>query len=583
MKITRVPQPGEKGMALLVTLFLCTILSISIAGYLLHSRQQNYLSVRSQVWNLTMGVTEAGIEEGMEHLNTSPTNLTADGWQWDGSTKYSMTRSVTPTTGYTVTIDAANMLSPTVSAVANISNPSLAKGPESTFFAASTAGTISSGGSSGIQRAVKITAGKSSLFMMAMVAKHTINMNGNNVMTDSFDSTSTNYSNGGMYPSGIRSKIRNGGDVASNDSIVNAVNVGNADIYGHVSVGPGGTVSVGPNGGVGPYWWVQLNQGQIAPDYFSDDMNFTFESVTIPNVAYNTPSSGSVTFTDYSTYTVTSNALLVTTNVYPTPPPATGVQTNLSYNTVSVIPVPIPAGTVTNVLSVATSSKTPPAMGTYVGAVTVRGSKYYYNLITGTNYTYPITTYTYSSSLTQTNYATTSGNYDYILYGSSDPDHPAVYQVPSINNANVLVMGGYATFIVTGDVSISGQNGLTIAPDSSLKMYVGGSSISLGGNGVMNKNGYARNFKLLCADSVTSLSISGNGEFTGCIYAPNAAVRLNGGGNSDQDFVGALVGNTITMNGHYSFHYDESLRSEGDSSRYVMQSWQEISLTRAGN
>src|SRR5882672_783086 len=59
------------------------------------------------------------------------------------------------------------------------------------------------------------------------------------------------------------------------------------------------------------------------------------------------------------------------------------------------------------------------------------------------------------------------------------------------------------------------------------------------------------------------LSLSGNGQFTGAIYAPNADLSLGGGGNEVWDFVGSSVTRSVTLNGHYNFHYDEQLEKSG--------------------
>src|SRR6185436_3744438 len=76
---------------LLIALVICSILSISVVGYLMMSQQQNFLSARSQAWNLAIAVVEAGIEEALQQLNTNFTQLTSDGWTYDG-TFYTRTR-----------------------------------------------------------------------------------------------------------------------------------------------------------------------------------------------------------------------------------------------------------------------------------------------------------------------------------------------------------------------------------------------------------------------------------------------------------------------------------------------------------
>jgi len=59
------------------------------------------------------------------------------------------------------------------------------------------------------------------------------------------------------------------------------------------------------------------------------------------------------------------------------------------------------------------------------------------------------------------------------------------------------------------------------------------------------------------------------------LYAPDSVLTLNGGGNNI-GIVGAAIARQITMNGHYNFHYDESLATNGYTRDYVVNSWQEL-------
>src|SRR5260221_398093 len=76
-----------------------------------------------------------------------------------------------------------------------------------------------------------------------------IDLKGNNLRVDSFDSTDNTYSTGGRYDP---NKIKDGGNIGTNLGFTNsdAVNIGNADIYGKVATGPGGTVDVGSQGSI---------------------------------------------------------------------------------------------------------------------------------------------------------------------------------------------------------------------------------------------------------------------------------------------------------------------------------------------
>jgi hypothetical protein len=53
------------------------------------------------------------------------------------------------------------------------------------------------------------------------------------------------------------------------------------------------------------------------------------------------------------------------------------------------------------------------------------------------------------------------------------------------------------------------------------------------------------------------------------MYAPEANLTLNGGGNNN-GLIGASMTKSITMNGLYNFHFDEDLLSLGPSRAYIV-------------
>jgi hypothetical protein len=305
---------------------------------------------------------------------------------------------------------------------------------------------------------VRVHTRRDGVFSKAMVADGQIDLRGNNIQTDSFDSGSTNYSSSGRYDPG---KARDNGDVATNSGLVNSVNVGNADIKGHISTGPGGSVSIGPQGTVGSKAWVEGGNRGIQPGYVSDDMNVEFGPVGQP----------------YNGSLMPAAATIATTN------------------------------------------------------------------------------------------------YNYVL-------GPGVqWWLPSLSmngNQTMFIGGGVVTLYVKGDVSISGNAYIYIAPGATLKLYVAGPSADVGGSGVINTSGNAINFQYYGLDSNTSLSFQGNSAYTGTIYAPNADFTLGGGGNETYDFVGASVTKTVSMNGHYNFHYDEALARNGPLRDYIVTAWNEL-------
>ncbi len=92
-----------------------------------------------------------------------------------------------------------------------------------------------------------------------------------------------------------------------------------------------------------------------------------------------------------------------------------------------------------------------------------------------------------------------------------------------------------------------------------LTIYAGGTSASISGNQYINPSGFAGSLIVYCAPTVTSFTLNGNGQFTGVLVAPNADLAMHGGGNSDQDFCGSLMVNSVGLNGHFKFHWDEAL------------------------
>jgi len=129
------------------------------------------------------------------------------------------------------------------------------------------------------KRKVRVETHRQTPTQNAMLAKGTIDLKGNNIATDSFDSQNPNYSTNGRYDA---SKHKANGDVATNQGLVNSVNVGNADILGHVHTGPNGSVSIGANGSVGDLTWASSGKSGIEPGYSADDSNVDIQDVQTP-------------------------------------------------------------------------------------------------------------------------------------------------------------------------------------------------------------------------------------------------------------------------------------------------------------
>jgi hypothetical protein len=155
-------------------------------------------------------------------------------------------------------------------------------------------------------------------------------------------------------------------------------------------------------------------------------------------------------------------------------------------------------------------------------------------------------------------------NYTYVL-GSG------MYRLSSLNGT--VYVGGSATLIVDGDTTLSG---VRLASGAKLKLYTGSPTLTLSGNNSLNPDGQAINMQIYGLKTCTSIKFSGNGKFTGTIYAPQADLSMKGGGKETVDFIGASVTGTVTMTGHFNFHYDESLARTGPGRGYAVTRWNEI-------
>jgi hypothetical protein len=467
MKTIGLKHSRSQGNALMVTIFLITFVGILLTAYLQMVKSQNYNTTRSQAWNSAIPVIEAGIEDALTHLNVHADNINCDGWTYSGGVWW-VQRNV-PEGYYVVSISGwiPNVVlnQPIVESRGFVTMPylvadaSMAAGP---FLAATTGFTQPQ--SRYLGRGVRVRARTARIFTKGLVANGQIDMNGNNITADSYNSTNSLYSTNGKYDP---AKKLDGGDVATNSGLTNSLSIGNADIMGRISTGPGGSISIGAQGQVGSRQWFLDNKRGVEPGWSTDDMNVDFPDVQA------TPSGG-----------------------------------------------------------------VPPGSG----------------LVGGTNYTY--------------------------LLGG------ATYQMDSLklSGDSRMLITGNAVLYVTGDLDITGNGGIVIAPGASLKLYVGGANTSISGNGVVNESQSTLAFQYWGLPSNTHIDIGGNGGFAGLIYAPSADLTLHGGGTgvnggSDKtvtDFFGATITKTAKLDGHFAFHYDEALKWIGPFRGYVASSWDEM-------
>ena len=240
-------RPQEQGTVLLVSLFVAVIFGLFLFSYLDLARTQRILVARSQAWNGALIAAEAGVEEALAQLNPGApepiVDRTANGWGTPSAGLYGPVSRSLPSGSYSVVYTTDTF--PTIYSTGYVAVPSI---PAT------------------LARVLCVTTTTTPMFKAAMATKNGIDLKGNNVATDSFNSADTNFSQNGQY---IASKASTNGDLAT---VTGIVNVGNANINGEVLLGPTATDSIGKNGYV---------LGGV-----QNDFNVEFEDVTLPKTTW---------------------------------------------------------------------------------------------------------------------------------------------------------------------------------------------------------------------------------------------------------------------------------------------------------
>jgi hypothetical protein len=170
---------------------------------------------------------------------------------------------------------------------------------------------------------------------------------------------------------------------------------------------------------------------------------------------------------------------------------------------------------------------------------------------------------------------------------------PARYKISGSGNLNLSGSStltitapasgeGYAEIWVPGDLTLTGNAAIVMPAHVHATFYVDG-TVKAAGNGIQNTSQAPVNLTLYGNHDPAanqSITVDGNGQWAGVIYAPNSTVSVKGGGSSG-DMWGSITGDTIYFTGGTSLHYDAALGDNGAVIDYRVASWYEDNtLTR---
>lgn len=212
----------EAGAVLLASLFVVGVLGITLGSYLLLVRNDYVLTARSQNWNATLAVAEAGVEEALAQLNPGPfvspsmIDRSANHWDCDSEGFYRPApRNLGNGASYCVAISSD--LSPVIYSTGMVSVSSLS----ATFT-----------------RVLRITTKNAGVFSASVAVRSNIIVRAGSprgIFADSFDSGDPYHSVNGAYPFDSLNKTKANGDVAS---LFGNVSIGANQILGELLLGP---------------------------------------------------------------------------------------------------------------------------------------------------------------------------------------------------------------------------------------------------------------------------------------------------------------------------------------------------------
>lgn len=148
----------------------------------------------------------------------------------------------------------------------------------------------------------------------------------------------------------------------------------------------------------------------------------------------------------------------------------------------------------------------------------------------------------------------------------------------SLSGNDTVTIVGDTRIVISGDIDVKGKASIKIEPGASLQIY-SDDDIDIAGNGIINESGRPEQLMIFGLDAGQGdddIKISGNGSLFAAVYAPNANVTLNGGGNSGHVF-GAAVGYDARLVGNAHFSFDEALEDYNlGSGGYEIDEWVEL-------
>jgi hypothetical protein len=284
LKITSAcSRKSQAAGVLIICLCWAMVIGIALTGVMVMAEFENGTVARSQAWNTSMVVAEAGIEDALALLNknvgtsTSWTNnLTGDGWTnvsgVVSTTRYMGTNSYNKSNYYTVYIT-------------NSTSPSNILAVGTVWYPDPWHGTTQ------ISRAVDITTTSNGLSTYGILLRNGVTLSGA-ISVQSFNShTASN----GVFTTNLNTGVVTIGTIESN--VMGEISgSGGVTVYGTVNTSPNlvgtGDINTSGNVSIGDTNWVNGKTNGIQPGHGLDTLNLSIPAAPLPptSYSYNNPS-----------------------------------------------------------------------------------------------------------------------------------------------------------------------------------------------------------------------------------------------------------------------------------------------------
>ncbi|MCE5185504.1 MAG: hypothetical protein LLF76_05205 [Planctomycetaceae bacterium] len=156
-----------------------------------------------------------------------------------------------------------------------------------------------------------------------------------------------------------------------------------------------------------------------------------------------------------------------------------------------------------------------------------------------------------------------------------DTNDSGKYTGISINNNGKLEIDGDLVLHITGDVELKNGAKLDIKNGSTLKLYVDGNIDAGNSAGINTASRIASDVRIYGTGTNQTFSLKNSSDLYGCIYAPEALMALDNGGNAK----GSFITKGFELKNDGDVYYDKALRDVSltdEGIRFSVLRWEEL-------